>query len=104
MSAAGTTGPQWQVDAGIDLIALSVLGVIPGRSCLKLEWHNLRCTASSCNAGTAPAGGVPVLLAGEVSWKEVTLHTVVPRAVPPSVSFATPFAAAATGVFEDRDR
>lgn len=123
-------GLRWQLEASVGLIGLSILGSTPSSSCLKLEWHELRCSASNCEAlvpppppayvpanggsrrsiGQAPTDGgqqrqrrtlPPVLLAGQVSWQQVSLHVMIPRVLPQSSSLATPFAAASVGPFPE---
>lgn len=47
---------QWQLEASVRCVGLSLLGATPSSSCLKLEWHDV---AASCRSGASWQHAVP---------------------------------------------
>ena len=68
--------PQWRLDAAIGCIGVSLLGATPSSSCLKLEWQDLRASASAGGllpgaAGAAGAAGGALNPAGSTGSSPV---------------------------------
>ena len=95
--------PQWRLEAAVDIIGLSLLGLAPSSSCLKLEWQGLRAAYAAGGGPTPQPGKLGSSTAGceavqqqelMLSWQQVSLHVLTPHLsyTHPGI---TPFACAA---------
>ena len=103
--------PQWRLEAAVDSIGVSLLGLAPSSSCLKLEWQELRAAYAAGGSVALQPGKLGSSAAGleagqqqqelQLSWQQLSLHVLTPHLsyTHPGITpfaFAAAFAAGGT--------